>query len=306
MTYLYTSMGTTDFVGPNQPWTEASAGKMIGRETRTCPAGHERKLVRAQTIQAVRFPPTRYLTGYQIEGGRQKRYQYGRKECFLTGRAKESDRPGGVRKLEWCCPIVPAKLCRGRKQEYVCGAFAEPECVSTGKRTAATKAPIWCCPTYSISKPGPRYLTEAEQTQYSGQCEPWISPIGETKIRVPRWILKYDRTYRTDQQLLQNNRSVISGNHKLVCVLQNPTSEDIAYGRYIPPPPEEIAHERRLLTIPKEIKKIEALIKAQKLFAQGIEEVSAWYLRHKILILLVGITLTGGVGAALIQRKLKK
>lgn len=280
---------SAELVGPDQPWTQQTAGKMIGRERRGCTANYQRKLGPGGNRA-----PLRYITGFHHE----KKEKYRREDCYLTGRVKEADRPGEIRTAEWCCPVIPRTLCRANEREYACGLTAPNVCNRTGKKTYLSKIPIWCCPPYSRANPPARELTEEELRQHGNRCQPWISPAGETKERVLRWYLKYYRSFRTDQDL-----NISDGDYRLVCVLANPTFEDIAYGKAIPESPEE---EQRQIARSVEAQRAGAQTEAERILMAAEEKIRPWYVRHWLLLLLSGGALFTGITAALIQRALKE
>jgi hypothetical protein len=84
-------LGTLAFIGPDQPWTAATASKWITERTRQCDAGHR--------IIIKTTPPTYYGAG--PDGYSKKLPVAG---CYATGRVKETAKAGSQRVQEWCCP----------------------------------------------------------------------------------------------------------------------------------------------------------------------------------------------------------
>jgi hypothetical protein len=88
-------LGSAAYIGPDQPWTAATASKWITERTRQCDAGHR--------IIIKTTPPTYYGAG--PDGYSKKLPVAG---CYATGRIKETAKAGSQRVQEWCCPPYEA------------------------------------------------------------------------------------------------------------------------------------------------------------------------------------------------------
>jgi hypothetical protein len=83
-------------VGPDQPWTKENAGKVIGTETRACPAGdYARTMLRSGWYRPVRSLALEAGKGQEGTG-----VLYN--DAFPTGRYLEATKAGQGRKVEWC------------------------------------------------------------------------------------------------------------------------------------------------------------------------------------------------------------
>ena len=85
-------LGTLAFIGPDQPWSAATASKWITERTRQCEAGR-------WVAMGVNSPPRTYGVGSGGNG-----HPLPAAECFATGRVKEAAKAGSQRVQEWCCP----------------------------------------------------------------------------------------------------------------------------------------------------------------------------------------------------------
>jgi len=100
------------FVGPDQPWTEATAGKELVPATKDCHRGW-------QHVWNVEGDKPHYSVGYNkskkgcsnpAPGGCRVDLavrDYRMEDCFKTGRIDEAYKPGDKRHEWWCCPPVP-------------------------------------------------------------------------------------------------------------------------------------------------------------------------------------------------------
>lgn len=93
-------LGSTDYIGPDQPWTAANASQWITQRTRQCETGKE-------IVIGGPVPPN-YVGGKKIQT----------ENCYATGRVKESAKAGFQRVQEWCCPsTAPVQATRQVTQE---------------------------------------------------------------------------------------------------------------------------------------------------------------------------------------------
>jgi hypothetical protein len=115
MSYNFTSkwyrdrlmgMGSTAYIGPDQPWTAANASQWITQRTRQCEAGKE--------IVIGGLTPPKYVGGDKVLT----------ESCYATGRVKESAKAGYQRVQEWCCPVsriavpVTKQLTQAQADQY--------------------------------------------------------------------------------------------------------------------------------------------------------------------------------------------
>jgi len=85
-------LGSTAYIGPDQPWTAANASKWLTERTRDCAAGR-------WIAMGVNAPPRVYGPGSGGNG-----HPIPAAECYATGRIKEAAKAGSQRVQEWCCP----------------------------------------------------------------------------------------------------------------------------------------------------------------------------------------------------------
>jgi len=89
-------------LGPDQPWTQATAGKEIAPTTNPCREGWK-------TIKGGTLPPHNV-------------FQQRDEDCFLTGKVIEAQKPGYRRVQMWCCPpkelLPPREYTALEDQEY--------------------------------------------------------------------------------------------------------------------------------------------------------------------------------------------
>jgi hypothetical protein len=116
------------FVGPDQPWSEETAGKEIVPASKECYQGWQHRWNFAGNTPAVQGvvpqkaldpgkPPM--VAGYGktaaraknpapgVNGVTAKIRDYKFRDCFPTGRIDEAWKPGKGRHEWWCCPPVP-------------------------------------------------------------------------------------------------------------------------------------------------------------------------------------------------------
>jgi len=79
-------------VGPDQPWTSATANKVIAEREQQCPSGD--KLRRLSEFAT----PKTEVGGEVVED----------QSCFKTGKVWEAKKAGNPRGVEWCCPVNEA------------------------------------------------------------------------------------------------------------------------------------------------------------------------------------------------------
>jgi hypothetical protein len=101
------------FIGPDQPWSEATAGKEIVPATEDCHRGW-------QNMWSYEPDKPHYSVGYhKVKEGCSSSVpgrcrvdlavrDYRFEDCFKTGRIDEAYKPGHARHEYWCCPPVPA------------------------------------------------------------------------------------------------------------------------------------------------------------------------------------------------------
>jgi hypothetical protein len=111
-------------VGPDQPWTAANAGKIIGAETHACPAGYTREMLRSGW-----YRPVRALA--PEAGNRQAGTGVLYNDAFPTGRYLEAPKAGQGRKVEWCYNkkenfCSPGEIEVPDRLDYNIGAEAAP------------------------------------------------------------------------------------------------------------------------------------------------------------------------------------
>jgi hypothetical protein len=109
--------------------------------------------------------------------------------------------------------------------------------------------------------------------------------------------LKYGRTLRTDQNL-----DIDDGDYRLVCMLANPTAEDLAYGSSIP---GEAATRKEQFAQLTAAERASAQAETERLLRAAGEPYKEWYARHWLLITLMSGTIFTGLTAVLIQRTIK-
>jgi hypothetical protein len=95
---------TTDSIGPDQPWSEKTAGKEIVPATKECYEGWQQKWNYIYGKPSYKSGRGGYVTKptYTL---RVRNYKF--EDCFPTGRIDEADKPGGKRHEWWCCPPTP-------------------------------------------------------------------------------------------------------------------------------------------------------------------------------------------------------
>jgi hypothetical protein len=114
-------------IGPDQPWTKETAGKMIGTETRACPTpSYARQIIRTSWERPVR-PLTKEAQG----GGTTTSTGIFYTDSFLTGRFKEAAKVGQGRQREWCYKKDPSFCAAGEievpdRMDYDVGAESAP------------------------------------------------------------------------------------------------------------------------------------------------------------------------------------
>lgn len=96
--------GGMGFIGPDQPWTQATAGKQLVPPGSPC-SGNWLKLKVKEDLQPDRYPDRLYFPSgiYNPKTGKTERIM-DKTACLDTGEVTEAKGVGQARIKTWCCP----------------------------------------------------------------------------------------------------------------------------------------------------------------------------------------------------------